>query len=124
VATTLGLLPLMALPVALSLRHAGPRLPRAAAALGLPPWQVFRRIRLPLARRGLAAGCILVFTQALGTFVAAELLAPGSPLAAGILAAAARAGEWGAAGALAACLLLPALVAAALLLPIARRRTA
>jgi putative spermidine/putrescine transport system permease protein len=124
VATTLGLLPLMALPVALSLRHAGPRLPRAAAALGLPPWQVFRRIRLPLARRGLAAGCILVFTEALGTFVAAELLAPGSSLAAGALAASARAGEWGAAGALAACLLLPALVATALLLPIARRRTA
>jgi putative spermidine/putrescine transport system permease protein len=124
VATALGLLPLMALPVALSLRHAGPRLPRAAAALGLPPWQVFRRIRLPLARRGLAAGCILVFTQALGTFIAAELLAPGSPLAAGALAVAARAGEWGAAGALAACLLLPALVAAALLLPLARRRTA
>ncbi|MFH5925452.1 ABC transporter permease subunit [Roseomonas xinghualingensis] len=120
----LGLLPLMVLPVALALRQAGPRLPRAAATLGLSPWQVFRRIRLPQARGGIALGCALVFTQALGSFVAAELLAPKTPTAASALAAAARGGEWGTAGALAAFLLLPALLVAGLLLRFGRRGAA
>ncbi|MCR0982963.1 ABC transporter permease subunit [Roseomonas populi] len=114
-ATTVGLLPLMVLPIALVLRRAGPRLPRAAAALGLPPRKVFWRIRLPLARQGIAVGCALVFAQALGGFIAPGLLDPGASLTAGALAAAARAGDWGQAGALAAWLLLPVLPAAFLL---------
>ena len=120
-ALILGGLPLMALPVALALRRAGPGLPRAAAALGVPPWVVFRRIRLPLARRGIAAGSALVLAQAMGAFVAPGLLAPEARGAAAALAAAARAGDWGAAGALAFWLLLPALLAAWLLLRTGRR---
>ncbi|HEY8610914.1 MAG TPA: ABC transporter permease subunit [Roseomonas sp.] len=120
----LGLLPLMALPVAFCLRRAGPRLPRAAAALGVPPGQVFRRIRLPLARRGIAVGCALVFTQALGAFIGPGLLDSAVPWAAGALAAAAQAGEWGKAGAMSAWLLLPALLAVAFLLRSGGRRRA
>ncbi|WP_338661438.1 ABC transporter permease subunit [Pararoseomonas sp. SCSIO 73927] len=115
IATILGLLPLMVLPIALSLRRAGPRLPRAAAALGLPPRKVFWRVRLPLARRGIAVGCALVLAQALGGFIVPGLLDPGLSLTAGVLAAAARAGDWGQAGALAALLLLPLLPATFLL---------
>jgi len=118
---TLGLPPLMVLPVALSLRQAGSRLPRAAATLGLSPWQVFRRIQLRQARRGIALCCALVFTQTLGSFVAADLLAPEMPVAASALAAAARSGEWGTAGALAVFLLLPALLVAGLLLRLGGR---
>jgi putative spermidine/putrescine transport system permease protein len=121
-ALVLGAVPLMALPVALSLRRAGPGLARAAAAHGMPPFRVFRDIHLRLARPGIAAGCALVFTQVLGRFVGWGLLDPGTPWAAGMLAAAARAGAWGQAGALAAWLLLPALLAALLLLRLARGR--
>ena len=114
-ALLLGAVPLMALPIALDLRRAGPRLPRAAAALGVPPWRVFRRIRLPQARRGIAAGGALVLAQALGAFIGPGLLAPGAQGAAAALAGAARAGKWGEAGALAFWLLLPALLSAWLL---------
>nr|WP_280842812.1 ABC transporter permease subunit [Pararoseomonas baculiformis] len=112
----LGLLPLMVLPIALALRRADPRLPRAAAALGLSPRRVFLRVRLPSARPGIAAGCALVFAQALGAFIGPGLLDPAMPWAAGALAGAAKAGNWGEAGGLAVWLLLPALLGAILLL--------
>ena len=122
-ALILGLVPLMALPVALALRRAGPDLPRAAAALGVPPLMVLWRVRLPLARRGIAAGSALVFAQALGALAVPATLMPEQPLASTALAGAARAGEWGEAGALAAWLLVPALLAAGLLLwPLLRAR--
>ncbi|SHJ05765.1 putative spermidine/putrescine transport system permease protein [Roseomonas rosea] len=121
-ALVLGAVPLMALPVALCLRRAGPGLARAAAAHGMSPLGVFRRVHWPLARPGLAAGCALVFPQALGSFVGPGLLDPDMPWAAGALAAAARAGEWGQAGALTAWLLLPVLLAALLLLRLWRAR--
>ncbi|WP_458093946.1 ABC transporter permease subunit [Roseomonas sp. WA12] len=120
-ALILGGLPLMALPVAFALRQAGPRLPRVASALGVSPWLVFRRIHLPAARRGIAAGCALVFAQSLGAFIAPGLLAPEVPGAAAALAATAGARDWGSAGALAAWLLLPVLLAAWLLLRAWRR---
>jgi putative spermidine/putrescine transport system permease protein len=120
-ALILGLLPLMVLPIAFSLRRAGPRLPRAAAAFGLPPRRIFWRVRLPLARRGIAAGCALVFAQALGSLIEPAALAPDAPFVAGALAAAAQAGDWGMAGALAASLLLPALAVIAVLLWLGRR---
>jgi len=123
-ALVLGLLPLMVLPVALALRHHGPRLPRAAAALGVPPATVLRRVRLPLARRGLAAGAALVFAHALGALAVPAALLPDEPLAAEALADAARAGRWSEAGALAALLLLPALLVAGVLLIRRRGRAA
>ncbi|MFC7736093.1 ABC transporter permease [Roseomonas sp. GCM10028921] len=116
-ALLLGAVPLIALPVALSLRRAGPRLPRAAAALGARPGRVLLSVGLPLARRGLALGCALAFAQALGS----ELLNPAAPGAASALAAAAGVGQWGEAGATAFWLLLPTVLAVLLLLHWGRR---
>lgn len=116
IALVLGTLPLMVLPVAIALRRHGPGLPRAAAALGARPWVVFRRVHLPLARRGIAAGCALVFAQALGALAVPATLLPQDPLAAGALSAAAQTGNWGTAGALAVFLLVPALLVSGLLL--------
>lgn len=47
----------------------------AARDLGARPWQVFARITLPLAARGLIAGVVLAFARALGEFGATILVA-------------------------------------------------
>lgn len=46
-----------------------------AATLGLPPWQVFWRINLPLAARGIASGAVLAWARALGEFGATLMVA-------------------------------------------------
>lgn len=43
-------------------------LERSAALLGLSPWEVFKRITLPLARLGLAGAVSLAWVRALGEF--------------------------------------------------------
>jgi molybdate transport system permease protein len=62
-----------------SLRTAFEEIPRdleeAAATLGKSPRQVFFRVSLPLARRGIAAGIILAFARALGEFGATVMVA-------------------------------------------------
>lgn len=68
------LLPFMVLPLVAAFRGLDPRLPRAAASLGAPPWRVFLRVTLPLSLPGIAAGCLLVFIQALGFYVTPALL--------------------------------------------------
>jgi len=40
----------------------------AGSALGAPPWRVWRRLHLPLAWRGVAAGLTLGFAHTLGEF--------------------------------------------------------
>lgn len=50
-------------------------LEEAAATLGRTPWQVFTRVSIPLARRGIAAGLILGFARALGEFGATMMVA-------------------------------------------------
>ncbi|HEY8991567.1 MAG TPA: molybdate ABC transporter permease subunit [Luteolibacter sp.] len=61
------------------LRTAFEEIPRdleeAAATLGKSPRQVFFRVSLPLARRGIAAGLILAFARALGEFGATVMVA-------------------------------------------------
>ena len=56
-----------------------PRLESMARTLGEPPGRVFRRITLPLARRGLLAAAILGFTRALGEFGATVIVAGNIP---------------------------------------------
>lgn len=46
-----------------------------AATLGLSPWATFRRVTLPLAAPGVAAGAMLAFARALGEFGATIVLA-------------------------------------------------
>jgi molybdate transport system permease protein len=51
------------------------RLEHVARTLGAGPWRVFFTITIPLARRGLIAGCILAFARSLGEFGATVMLA-------------------------------------------------
>ncbi len=52
-----------------------PSYERLARTLGLSPLQVFFRVTLPLARRGVLYGALFAFTRALGEFGATALVA-------------------------------------------------
>jgi len=51
-----------------------PRLEEVGRNLGWAPWQVWRRVSLPLAWPGLLAGAVLAFARALGEFGATAVL--------------------------------------------------
>jgi molybdate transport system permease protein len=51
----------------------------AARSLGASPWEVFFRITLPLARRGVLAGVVMGFARALGEFGATMVVAGNIP---------------------------------------------
>jgi molybdate/tungstate transport system permease protein len=51
-----------------------PRLEKVARTLGMRPWQVFLRITLPLAWRGVATGLTLTFARAISEFTAVSIL--------------------------------------------------
>jgi putative spermidine/putrescine transport system permease protein len=74
VAMTHILLPFMVLPLYSVMKGIPPALMRAAAGLGAPPATVFRRIYLPLALPGVAAGCLLVFILAIGYYITPALV--------------------------------------------------
>lgn len=67
-------LPFMVLPLYAALEGLDSRLLEAARDLGAGPLQRMRRVVLPLATPGMAAGAILVFVPALGAFVTPDLL--------------------------------------------------
>ena len=67
-------LPFMLLPLYSALERQDPSLREAAADLGATPTEVFKRVTLPLSRRGVIAGCLLVFIPAVGEFVIPDLL--------------------------------------------------
>jgi spermidine/putrescine transport system permease protein len=69
-----GFLPFMVLPLYASLERLDLALLEAAEVLGARPWARFRRVVLPLAAPGLAAGALLVFVPALGAFLTPDLL--------------------------------------------------
>jgi molybdate transport system permease protein len=52
-----------------------PQLPAAARTLGASPWRTFRRVDLPLAASGLAAGAVLAFARGVGEFGATIVFA-------------------------------------------------
>lgn len=68
------LLPFMVLPVYSTMRGLSIAHTRAAASLGASPLNVFSRIYVPLTIPGVAAGTLLVFTQALGYFITPALV--------------------------------------------------
>lgn len=78
-------LPFMVLPIFASLEKLDWRLVEAAFDLGARRWQALRRIVVPLAMPGIAAGCILVFVPGLGAFITPELLGGGKALMIGNL---------------------------------------
>lgn len=67
--------PLMVRAVRLAFESVDQRLVQAAKTLGKNPWHVFRKVTLPLSRRGLIAGCMLAFARSLGEFGATIMVA-------------------------------------------------
>jgi spermidine/putrescine transport system permease protein len=62
-------LPIMVLPIYVSLEKLDRRLLEASADLGASPWRTFRQVTLPAAMPGIAAGSMLVFILLMGDFV-------------------------------------------------------
>ena len=74
------LLPFMVLPIYSTLKGLDWRLIRAAEGLGARPFAVFRQVLLPLSLPGISAGCILVFTLAIGFYITPALVGGPSDL--------------------------------------------
>ena len=77
---TYSYLPLMILPLYVALERIDPALLDAANDLGAAPHRVLRRVILPLAKPGIAAGCILVGIPATGEYVIPQILGGGKTL--------------------------------------------
>ena len=67
-------LPFMILPLYANLVKLDLSLLEASADLGASPWKTFWLITVPLSRRGIIAGSLLVFIPAVGEYVIPELL--------------------------------------------------
>src|SRR4029079_15206936 len=67
-------LPLMILPLYVTLERVDPQLLEAARDLGARPWRVLRRVVLPLAVPGIPAGCVLVGIPVMGEYVIPAIL--------------------------------------------------
>lgn len=72
-----GYLPLMVLPIYVSLERLDKRLLEASADLGAPPVQGFLKVTLPLSLPGVATGCMLVFILLMGEFLIPAMLGGG-----------------------------------------------
>lgn len=67
-------LPFMILPIYAALEKQDRTLVEAAMDLGASPMRAFWSVTAPLSRRGVIAGCLLVFIPATGEFVIPDLL--------------------------------------------------
>ncbi|MDQ7791075.1 MAG: ABC transporter permease [Clostridia bacterium] len=74
VGMTYTLFPFMVLPLYASIEKLDCSLLEAARDLGARPWQVFRRVTLPLTMPGITAGSLLVFIPTLGLFFISDLM--------------------------------------------------
>ena len=101
------LLPFMVLPLFAVMKAISPSYERAAASLGAPPFTAFRRVYLPQTLPGIAAGCLMVFIQALGYYITPALVggADDQMISYFIAFYASRTVNWGMAAALSAILL-------------------
>lgn len=114
-----SLLPYMVLILYSSLEKLDRRLLEAAADLGATPSQTFWRVTVPQTLPGLAAGCLLVFINALGDFVNPELLGGTSSMTAARLIYNKFLGntpDWGMGSAMSTILILAVSLAIALLI--------
>ena len=68
-------LPLYAVVVRAAFQAVDPRYEELSWTLGVPPRTTFRRVALPLAMPGIAAGAVLAFARALGEFGATIVVA-------------------------------------------------
>jgi spermidine/putrescine transport system permease protein len=76
-------LPLMILPLYVALERIDRSVIDAANDLGATPTRILRRVILPLAKPGIAAGCILVGIPATGEYVIPQILGGGKTLMVG-----------------------------------------
>lgn len=67
--------PLMVRAIRIAFESIDTRLLQAAMTLGANPWRRFWSISIPLARRGIIAGCLLAFARSLGEFGATIMIA-------------------------------------------------
>jgi spermidine/putrescine transport system permease protein len=78
-------LPFFVLPAYAALERLDPALLEAAADLGARPGATLRRVILPLAAPGIAAGSVLVFIPCLGAYLTPDLLGGGKSVMLGNL---------------------------------------
>lgn len=74
-ATAVMSFPLLVRTARVAFEEVDARLEQAARTLGAGPWDAFCTVTLPLAARGLLAGCVLAFARALGEFGATVMVA-------------------------------------------------
>jgi molybdate transport system permease protein len=79
VAATIVGLPLMVKSARAAIGSVDPALENAARVCGSPEWEIFFRITLPLARRGIVAGVMLGAARAFGEFGATLMVAGSIP---------------------------------------------
>jgi molybdate transport system permease protein len=79
VASTIGALPLVVKTARASIAAVDTTLEDAARTLGKSEWQVFWRVTMPLASRGIVASGMLAFARALGDFGATLMVAGNIP---------------------------------------------
>ncbi|MGV8984857.1 MAG: ABC transporter permease [Cypionkella sp.] len=72
-----GYLPLMVLPIFVTLDRLDKRLLEASADLGAPPFRSFLQVTLPLSLPGIATGCMLVFILLMGEYLIPSMLGGG-----------------------------------------------
>jgi spermidine/putrescine transport system permease protein len=70
-------LPLMLLPIYVSLERLDPSLRAASKDLGATRWGTFRQVTLPLSAPGLLGGCLLVLIPVMGEYLIPVLLGGG-----------------------------------------------
>ena len=68
------LLPFIVLPIYAVMRSIPSTYVRAATSLGAKPFTAFRRVYMPQTLPGIAAGCLMVFIQALGYYITPALV--------------------------------------------------
>lgn len=71
-------IPYMVLPIYAAVQGIDPDLETAACDLGAGPWRTLAEVTLPLSLPGLASGAILVWTWAVGEYVAPVVLGGGT----------------------------------------------
>lgn len=78
-ASTIVGLPLMVKSAKAAIASVDPAIENAARVCGSSEWEVFARVTLPLARRGIAAGLVLAAARAFGEFGATLMVAGSIP---------------------------------------------